>query len=154
AAWSPDGTLIVTGTLSDGHRVWDASTGDLVQRLAADVRADFAVLEPPNVTSFSKRGDRLATLFDERVKVFHTNGLAGVPAGDSAKAVAFEAACEDSVARFVRLAPDGAVVAARCGRTLTIWSINANRKIWSQPLHDDYDPEPQFAFVFGGRALV
>jgi hypothetical protein len=69
-AWSPDGKYVVTATLTDGHRLWSSDTGQLVQNLSTGVQPQYFMLETPRATGFSPDGRRLATLYDDRIKVW------------------------------------------------------------------------------------
>jgi WD40 repeat protein len=122
--FSPDGTLLATGSVDRTARLWDAATG-----------APFAMLDGHSngVTAvvFSPDGKRVATAsggsFDSTARLWDVvrGGELHTLAGHSDKVVA------------VRFTPDGArVITASADRTARIWDVPTARAIAVLAGHD------------------
>jgi hypothetical protein len=157
SAWSPDGKHVVTASLTDGHRLWSTDTGQLVRSLASGIRPDYVMMEAPRLSGFSRDGRRLATLFDDRIRVWDPDRLAASPQGDAKAALLMDAPCPDSARRVVGLSQNGRFAAARCKVGVVVWDVASGRQLWS--LSNDRDEDAggdadSLAFVMAGKALL
>jgi WD40 repeat protein len=81
ARFGPDGTRIITASMDNSAKVWDAGTGVEVFALQGDTAADPSMSLGPNVwsASFSPDGSRIITaIHDKTAKVWDANSGAEV----------------------------------------------------------------------------
>lgn len=114
-AWSPDGRL-VSATRYDGYaRVWDASSGQLLQLLSTG--------NQPNAVSWSPGGRVLASASDDgTVQFWDTIGY------KNSRTLSAEP--EAGWAFAIPWSPDGSLLAcSREGNIVQIWDVQSNRQL-------------------------
>ena len=137
-AVSPDGKLLASGGSADHvMRLWDARTGRLLWRMAADTGGAEAL-------AFSPDGKRLATAGDGRIRLWEVASHREVRR------------FPDTKARSVAFSPDGKLLAAGgYDNLIRLWTVaGGDHTKPVRQLRGHEVPVSQLHFALGGRMLV